>query len=196
MENPYQAPKTIDMTGDDERTSNLNYYVVSKTKLFILLFATLGFYTIGWGYLHWKAIKQAKGLNIWPVPRAIFNVFFLHQFMRYAKADGDNHGKNPGYNYSGSATIAVIVLVANHVIDRLVSKNIGYPVLDVISLLMLIPMAFSLWNIQRSINEICEDPKGKGNGAIRGTNWIWIIIGLCLWVMVFIWLTSYGSDAA
>ncbi len=183
MINPYASPTSDIGTHNDlaGATGLQGWYVVSPRKFWVLSLTTMGLYSVAWGYQHWSALKRAKRLNVWPIPRAIFGVFFMHALMRYAKAASDASGRHVHFNYPSAATVAVVVLVLSHITDRLASKSIGSPVTDVVSLLFIAVIAWALWRMQDAINHIVGVPDGASNDRFSGSNWFWMILGLIIW---------------
>jgi len=189
MNNPYDAPQAQEIVAHgSEHGANASFYVVSKTKFFILFIATIGMYVIVWGYKNWNAIKVAGNLKIWPAARAIFILFYLHKLMAIVGNAADASGKTKSINYKGIANTAVIVLLVNYIIDRMTAKNIGYPITDIISFLMVFVVAFVIWTAQHAINYAADDEMGTANDSLTVVNWFWIIIGAGLWC-----LSIYGT---
>lgn len=183
-DNPYQTPQgeLIPQTSPSE-TAGL--YIISKKKLLILFTATLGFYLTYWFYRNWRLHKQATGENIWPVPRALFSVFFVHSLFRTA-----NHKRDSGptglqkWKHGQHATITVLLLLSGNIADRLSSRSIGTPITSYLSLLLLIPIATCIAAAQDKINEACGDPRGESNSRFTGANYVWIFIGVLIWILV------------
>ena len=78
-DNPYEAPKSRLETSVEK--GDKQFYVVSVKKFTILFFFTIGMYVLYWFYGNWKRYKAYSGKNIWPVPRAIFAIFFTHSLF-------------------------------------------------------------------------------------------------------------------
>ena len=152
----------------------------------ILLSAlTLGLYQFYWSYRNWKVRKQATGENIWPLPRAIFSIFFVHSLFRAASDQRNRrYDQLPTWNHSLLATVIVILLILARVLDRLSTKSIGSPATDLLSLLILIPIIASFASAQDRINEACGDPLGQSNNRLTGANYVWMVIGLLIWALV------------
>ncbi len=73
-ENPYQAPRApLDsVPAGPSRTVPL-LYAPATWKFLLLSFGTLGLYLIIWFYRNWVALRRARQVDLWPVPRAIFS---------------------------------------------------------------------------------------------------------------------------
>ena len=59
------------------------FYVVSIPKFCVLYVATFGVYGLYWFYMHWQRYRRGHGQHesIWPVPRALFSIFFTHALV-------------------------------------------------------------------------------------------------------------------
>jgi hypothetical protein len=186
----YAAPKA-DLTMPVEVAGD-GFYVVSRRKFLVMYFMTLGFYKIYWFYKNWsmyKTMERAEGgadSNIWPVPRAIFSVFFVHALMReaYAHASGKLRNVNPDFDTTATALVG-LMLVSN-VIDRLSWKGVGSPFTDYAGLALLLPLAYFLNIARQFINDASGDSTGKSNDSFTWANWIWIVIGALFWIVVAI----------
>lgn len=187
-ENPYEAPKG-ELIDPGAAADSADFYVVSKKKMLVLFIATLGMYRVYWMYRHWQSFKQVSGARIWPVARAIFSIFYIHSLFRLVGSKRDNATvPMPAWDHKQQATFIVLILIFSHVLDRLVSKSIGSPVTDILSLLTLLPLAACFGAAQVKINEACGDPGGELNSQFTFANYVWIAIGVLLWVLVGIGL--------
>ena len=183
MTNPYAAPTapiTTTSDGGDEDGDNA-FFIVSKRKFWVMNIATLGLYVVVWGYQNWSALKRRYRLSAWPVMRAIFAIFFMHSLMDFARRAAVRTGRNTTFPYKSAATLAVIVCLINYVLDRVVSKNVGYPYTDVVSLFFLLPVTHVVWRMQDAINQVSGDPEGTANARFTSWNILWMVLGAVLW---------------
>ena len=163
------------------------FYIVSKSKLAILYMATLVLYGIYWFYINWRNYRVATGAKARPVLRAIFSIFFTHALFREVDENLKKNKMDYLWSPSLNASLFVSLSIATNILDRLAFKEIGSPVTDIISLLILpVSLAFLL-NAQEAINLCQNDPKGLANNQFTVFNWLWIGLGLLLWV-----LTGFG----
>ncbi len=183
-DNPYQPPQS-ELINQADSSEVPGFYVVSKKKMVILFLTTLGIYQVYWFYRNWRLRKQATGEKIWPLPRAIFCIFFVHSLFRAAN-DQRNLGpvQLPVWNYGPQATLIVILFIISNVLDRMSTQSIGSPLTDYLSLLLLLPIVACLASAQERINEACGDPLGESNSRFRVANYLWIVLGLLLWVSI------------
>lgn len=176
---PYAPPKA-DLVPDPDQ-AGLQFYVVSIEKFTVLFFATLGLYSIYWFYRNWHLYKTANNLKMWPVARAIFNIFFVHKLFSNVKDVLE--GKNTPFAWSPNAlaTGYIILSILSNVMDRLATEGVGSPISDILSLLFLPAVYFTLRQPQQAINLSQDDPQGAGNSQLTPANIAWIIAGLVIW---------------
>jgi hypothetical protein len=187
-DNPYQTPQGELIYPADTPPASA-FYLVSKKKMIVLFIVTLGIYQVFWYYQNWRFYKLATGEKIWPLPRAIFSIFFVHSLFRAVNHLRDRTAAGlMAWNHSQQATIIVLLLIISQVMDRLSSKSIGSPVTDVLSLLILFPLVACHASAQDKINEACGDPLGASNNRFTVGNYIWIVLGVLMWALIGIGL--------
>ena len=201
------------MTHPDETASNLyappqaevhsvaseastEFYVVSTGKFLLLYFFTVGIYQLYWFYRQWAQYRRHHGKALWPIPRAIFSVFFTHSLTRAIHDAQHKAGVRFAWSPSLLATIFVILQIASNVLDRMSWREIGSPLTDWLSLATLIPLAHVLYAIQKAANAACADPDGAGNRYLSGANWAWILLGVLCWLLILIVLVIPAQDLA
>ena len=160
------------------------FYVVSPRKLLVLYFSTVGVYATYWFYRQWRTYQLRFGADIWPIPRAFFMVLFVHSLFRLVEERFRERGVPLVWNHSRTATWLVALLIASQVLDRVVGKGIGFPVTDVLSYAMLVPIGWTIRHAQGFINAAEQDPKGASNQHFSAANLAWIALGLLLWMLV------------
>lgn len=183
-DNPYQPPQ-VELSNSTHPEEIAGFYVVSKKKMVLLFILTLGIYQLYWFYRNWQSYRQLSGQKIWPLPRAIFAVFFVHSLFRGVNDQRDRLAERlPAWNHSLHATIIVLLLIISQVLDRLSSKAIGSPFTDYAALLLLGPLVVCFASAQQKINEACGDPQGETNSKFTAGNYIWMILGVLMWVLI------------
>lgn len=187
----YKAPEAELL--DSNQLKQEEFYVVSKKKFAILFFITIGIYSAFWFYEHWKKNKIANNSDIWPVPRAIFNIFFTHSLF---KVINDKKEKvvpdSKPWNHSLIATLYVVLSVLSNFIDFIpIASN---TVLVDFMFFILIPIFYwLLWDAQRMANIAQSDPKGNSNSSFSFWNYFWIVLGTLFWLLVLVGLLdSFG----
>ena len=164
--------------------------MVSKTKLSVLYLATLGLYAVYWFYANWKKYRDATGQKLWPIPRAIFYIFFTHSLFK--KVNWSLSSKNIDFDWAPNvlATIFVILSIAMNLIDRLAYREVGSPTTDFISIALLPAILIILLKAQHAINLSQDDEFGETNRRFTVYNYLWIILGIALWLLVILGLLS------
>lgn len=182
----YAAPKA-DLTMPAEESGE-GFYVVSRRKFLVMFLMTLGIYKVYWFYKNWsmyKAMERAEGgadSDIWPVPRAIFCLFFVHALFRQAFAYASAKQREVSDGFPALATIIVILMLVENVADRLSWKSIGRPWTDYAGVILLIVSAWFFNMARQFINDASGDSAGKSNDRITWANWIWIAVGATCWI--------------
>ncbi len=176
----YRAPESELI--DSAEVAN-QFYVVSKTKLIVLYIATAGLYELYWFYTNWSYYRSSKGINLWPVPRSLFSIFFAHSL--FGKVDTAVQEKSPGFVWSPSvwATLYVLLTILSNVGDRFASTVIG----DFAYLIAVVTFPMTAWvfvNVQGAVNISQGDPEGTTNSTFTAANYIWIALGTLVWALV------------
>ena len=175
--NPYSPPQS-----DLESPGSVPlFYIVSVRKFTILFFATLGMYSIYWFFKNWFLYKCETGEKIWPVPRALFSIFFAHSLFSKIQDKLAHGGIRFPWNPSTMATLYVVVSISSNILERMAEKEIWSPYSDVLSFMILPVLYFTLLVPQKAINHAEQDPEGSSNSRLTFANYIWIALGLALW---------------
>lgn len=170
---------------DNSKTESM-FYVVSVKKFTVLYLATLGLYQLYWFYKNWSIYRSASKEDIWPVPRAIFSIFFVHSLLRHVYEKIINAEKSIKVDPRSYATPLVVLIIISEVLDRCAKKSIGSPYTDIASIAILIPLALQFRQVQIAINIACDDSDGASNREFTSANYVWIVLGFILWGLV-IW---------
>lgn len=184
-ENVYAAPLASFDEPKAKTSSDNRFYVVSTRKLLVLYFLTLGFYQRYWNYKNWALHNQATEEGVWPIPRAIFAVFFQHALFRNV-ADHDASGERGEWDARAYATPMVVLMVMSNILWRLSGKGIGWPYVDIGVLVLLLPTGLLLKNVQAEINVRCGDAAGASNASFSAANIIWCVLGGLLWLLALV----------
>ena len=164
------------------------FHVVSTTKFCVLYFATFGLYGVFWFYTHWQRYRQATGETIWPVPRAIFAIFFAHALAARIDAHLGAGRQAVHWSLGTLATVYVVFEIAGNILSRLDGRDIGSPATGLLAMLVMLPTGLSLMWMQKAANVACGDPDGQANRRFTWANGIWIALGLLLWLLIVIGL--------
>lgn len=176
----YQAPES-DLVA--ERNAGQPFYVVARGKFLWLYLSTLGIYGVYWFYRHWECYRRHSGQSLWPVPRAIFSIFFAHSlFARFNQAavavNPDLHWGHRTY-----ATLYVVFVLISSLSDRLTLLGLGLVSASLIGLAAFFVVAWVKYHAQGVANMACGDPRGDGNRRITIANIAWILLGFLMWLL-------------
>lgn len=181
-------------TGSDQRRQA--FYVVSPQKFIVLYFATFGLYGIYWHYKHWAYQKEALALDIWPVPRGLFNVFFVHALFNAADQQIKPDNKAWAWNPSSLATAWALLWIAERVLGQLVQSGQMSAAGSVIGVLTMPVMAYIGFQAQYTFNFAENDPKGESNSQFTQLNFIWVAMGSLIWSLAGLGLYASLSGQA
>lgn len=143
MSNPYAPP--IHDEGEDERPigtrrRSAQFFRVSPSTLALLYLVTFGIYGLYWFYKHWAVQKRAWGLNVSPLARGIFSIFFVHRLFKRIDQTARATGASPRWKPDTQATMYVLMVIIARVILRLDSGSTGLLVGIVLSAAAVIPL--------------------------------------------------------
>lgn len=182
IQNPYAPPAAELAEPDALSGQEAPFYVVAPRKFMALFFATLGIYSLYWFYRNWAQVR-CQGENVWPWPRAIFQVFFVHDLFRRVSRHAERQGVDLDWQHGGHATLMVILIIVGNVLDRLSMAGIEALVVGLLSCAILMPMGLAFKRAQHYINLASGDAEGAANAGFSTANIVWIVVGLCLWVL-------------
>jgi hypothetical protein len=196
MEHDLYAPPQA-VVADVADTEGREYQVVGKTKFFVLYIVTLGMYSLVWMYQHWAQFKRARRDNMWPVARALFQIFFYHSLV--AEIDTSLKRANVrSYVWSPRGTATTYVLLSilfylwNRFSDHLVNAGVGM----LVTIAGVVVLAFVAWRIQDAANVACGDAKGESNARFTAGNWVWIVLFGLFWVFMLLGIVALMANPA
>lgn len=181
LENQYEAPQSALDYLDDEQPV---FYVVSMLKFTVLYIATFGLYSLYWFYKHWSLYKAATNANIWPIPRAIFSIFFVNRLFKEIDDSLEDEQDEFQWNPEVLAAIYIVVSVISHIMDRAAEADKWLPYSAFVSLLGLPILFYTLYKAQQAANLAEADPEGSINNNFTGLNVFWIVLGILLWLVI------------
>ncbi|WP_313319867.1 DUF4234 domain-containing protein [Stenotrophomonas sp.] len=162
------------------------FYVVSITKVVLLSIATLGMYSLYWFWNHWKRHKIDKKLSLWPVPRAIFAIFFAHSLNREIDYRLQRNRSNYRWSPGAWATLYVVSVILMRVISRIPETMLSANLSFVLILLPLAGQIMALVRAQRAANLACGDPQALQNRRLTVANWFWLVLGGLFWLLIVV----------
>lgn len=183
---PAQPDQTISTS---QTTDDRPFYVVSKGKFLTLWILLFGMYQIYWAFKNWKQFQRATGQNLWPAPRALFSLFFTHSLYREADARLKRDGRGFQWNPRGLATLFVIFTLISMLVDVLSRSNIGFPIVDILSLGTLPVTGWIAWLGQRGLNAAAGDLEGRSNAQFTLGEYVLMAIGALFLVMACFGMT-------
>lgn len=181
-ENIYQTPASQVVNEDDQN----EFYVVSIRKFTLLFFLTLGIYSVFWFYKNWKEFKLFHDFSIWPVPRAIFSIFFVIQLFSYVKERLQINQSSYSFDAKGLGIAYIVFAVIDKGLSRLSYRNDESIVYDLLSIALLPVVYVILLKAQKAINHAVNDPDGSQNDSFTAANYVWMILGGILWLLVIL----------
>jgi hypothetical protein len=169
----------LDLNITDETDSKIEIELVDGTKVLILSLVSFGLYGIWWIYKSWRFFKEKDGLDIIPVARAIFSIFFLYSLFENIQA----YARSNGYQKSYSSG----VLFAGQLIFSLASRlPAPYWLVSIVSSFFILAPANAL-NFAIANSEAYKATTVSGfNGrqiavlVIGGLFWLLVLAGLFL----------------
>jgi hypothetical protein len=172
--NPYappQAPVADVAEIPDAGADAPPFFPVSRLKLLVMFFSTLGLYQMYWPYKNWKMVRlRTDEKNIMPFWRAFFGVFFFYSLLdRVKKHDPE----------STAAQMAAGGLAAAWIIPNLLWKLPDpYWLICLASIFVLLP-------VQGFINELNRKvaPGHEPNSRFSAWNWVGVVLGIPLMIM-------------
>lgn len=184
-ENIYSAPKA-DLNEGLVTESGVRFFPTSQKKLLVLYFATLGMYPIYWFYKNWKLQKESYGENVIPPLRSIFYIFFTHSLFGKVEQAAQAKGLDKTIDAGMLATIFVSLTVISNILERVTRDSEVIAMLDYVSIILLCVIVWPLSKIQGLANKVNEDPEGKLNSSFSFYNFIFILLGIPVWLLIFV----------
>lgn len=188
-DNIYAPPQAeLSATQAAQSASAPPFYVVSTTKVALLSIATFGLYSVYWFWRHWTLHKLDKKRSLWPIPRAIFAIFFVHSLNQEIDLRLRRNGTRYAWSPGMWATLYVFSAIAARVSNRFLESILppGFNLL--VMLLLLTGITLPLVNAQRAANLACDDPNATLNSRFTIANWAWLALGSLWWLLALIGL--------
>ena len=111
--------------------------IVSLNKFIFLSIVSFGTYGIWWKYKAWKFFKEKDNLDISPIARTIFSLFYLHSLLEEIQQFAEENG----YEKSYSSTALFIGFIIVNFMSKLPDP---YWLLSILSFVFLIPAVSAL----------------------------------------------------
>ncbi|WPN98880.1 hypothetical protein [Pseudomonas sp. MUP55] len=186
MNDNIYAPPTAQLT--EVVNASSEFYVISKTKLLTLSLLSFGLYTYIWSYKNWSLYKKANQLDIWPLARAVFFIFFMHQLYRRADDRIARSGRKFDFDFEQWATVFVVVTVGSRLFEVAANRIEAWFAYKPLVLLAIPLCAYVLQQAQGLINFAAGDPEGQSNARFNLWNYLVIVPGVVMWGMTLLGL--------
>lgn len=181
--NVYEPPKANLLVHENQSNQ---FFVVSRRKFWILYISTFSLYQLYWFYQHWLHEKVKTQASFWPLARAIFMEFFTHAlFKRFAQADNQPAEglKQQSNRLSVYATLFVILSVFGYFLES-IFPWLSSSMAMVVYIFMVPIEALLLFKGQAVANSISGDALGAQNHRLTAMNYVFIVLGLLIWLIV------------
>ena len=191
----YKAPEAELETAENKT----EFFIVSTKKLWIMSLVTMGVYGVYWNYKHWRNYKYYDDVvaPIWPVPRAIFSVFFVSSLFGLI-AESYKNQSDKDWNSSKSAGIYILMVVFNIVFAVLGSGETRQDLIFQWLQIILIPLGltYAMASAQAKANIACLEPNGDSNSKIGIANILWIVFFILYWLLILLgsYMIFYGIE--
>ncbi|MBT3619493.1 MAG: hypothetical protein HN523_03610 [Porticoccaceae bacterium] len=153
---------------------NSHYFSTSSLKLFIMSICTFGLYELYWCYKNWVHIKEKKKLEIMPFWRAFFAPLWLYSLMTHLQ-DEINETKIPIVLHAG------LLAALYFIMQLLLRLPDPYWLICYLSFVFLLPANTAILRLnENSATDV------KPNDKIQGWNWLAVILGGLLFIIVLI----------
>ena len=153
---------------------NSHYFSTSSLKLFIMSICTFGLYELYWCYKNWVHIKEKKKLEIMPFWRTFFAPLWLYSLMTHLQ-DEINDTKIPIVLHAG------LLAALYFIMQLLLRLPDPYWLICYLSFVFLLPANTAILRLnENSATDV------KPNDKIQGWNWLAVILGGLLFIIVLI----------
>jgi len=192
--NIYTAPES-DLSIESIDGSKREFFPTSQRKLVILYIATFGYYTVYWFYKNWELYRKNAGKKILPLLRAIFYIFYTHSLFRRVEEAAMNKGISKSWGANRLATGFVILIIISYFVQTPSQKpetsgfylrlNVSdFGIWDFVSVAIFFILLSPIYMVQEVVNKLNDDPQGRLNSSFSIYNFIFIIIGALIWMLL------------
>jgi hypothetical protein len=173
--NPYAPPTAQVADVPATKAIDTPFFAVSIGKLVLMSICTFGLYQIYWAWQNWQRVKERGEPLIWPIPRAIFGVFFCYPLFVRIRDYSHPSVERPPPAAGPLAAVWIVLQFASRLPDP-------YWFVTLFSFVCLLPF-------QAHVNRVNEAvaPGHDPNSRLTGWNWFGLVVG-----SVFIMLAIVG----
>ena len=123
-----------------------------------------------------------------PLLRAIFYIFFTHSLFRRVEDVARNKRISKSWGAISLATVFVILTIISGILDRAAENSVVIGMVDYASLAIIFILLGPIYMVQEVVNKINDDPQGGLNSSFSIYNFIFIVPGVLMWMLVGIGL--------
>lgn len=163
----------LDNDNFDKNNTIAPQEIVSVGKFIFLSIISFGTYEIWWMYKAWKFYQQKEKLDIMPVARAIFCIFFLYALLNKIM----DSAKEKGYSGSYSAGVLFAGFIGVNILSKLPDP---FWLISILGFVFLIPPYNALNYAQQHSTDFEVIEQTSFSGRQIGL----IIVGLAFWALV------------
>ena len=194
-DNIYEAPQAELVDGNIQQKE---YFIVSSKKLWLVNILTMGLYSVVWFYWHWRRIKHHDQSDIMPVWRAIFSVIFAYPLFLRIATEIDMKELAHKFSAGVMATCYIVLALGSYILSFLIDDTNSAHVLlsTVLTVFTAVVSTFILSRAQNIVNDLCGDPQGSENAKFTLLNFVWMLLGLLVWLATFAGTMVLMSDAS
>ena len=183
--NIYNAPEAELVDQSNSTDEVIEFYVIPQTKLWIFSIFSLGIFLLPWNYMQWRRVKQTQNSSIWPVPRAIFSIFFVNSLFNMFDTSRKQSDREYSWSPGTNAGMYILFVVLSNVIDFFEAEFSG-PSEWIYWLIVLGTLFVPIWavsNAQRVANLAAGDPTGASNSQWTIANYVWCLVLALFWAL-------------
>lgn len=184
---------TVETESPGGDTADTAFFPVSEGKLMTLYILSFGIYGIYWFYKNWKLQQRFMDKKIYPFWRAIFSIFFTHSLFNRINQQASHLDEKHRFNANLLATVFVAAIILSNILDRLSGPNglvnsametMTSSVVIISSLALFFLSTYPLVKVQATVNRINNDLLGYLNHKYSLWNYILIVLGSALWLLI------------
>jgi hypothetical protein len=191
--NVYAPPEALVLDASEIAGTSTEYYVVSRTKLVVLYIATFGYYQLYWFYKHWANWRAGRRVEIWPVMRAIFPIFFVYSLAEEIDQSRRRAGATRRFAAVPLAAGFILLTLAQWAGDRILPRFFDLWSSIALGLGLWLALGAILVQVQVAANEACGDPTGASNARFTWANWLWIAVSGIGWAYVALFFAALAG---
>lgn len=141
---------------------------------------TLGLYNIVWFYKNFQQIKATSGESMWPVARAIFQLFFTINLFKRIHEAAEAKDIAVGWSYKSLGAAFIVLTILFNQSDRI------SPIVGALCLVIVPMLAYITVQVQATANEVQNDSEGSANSRFTVFNLLWCVLGFLVWSLLLL----------